>query len=101
MRDDTPTLDAAKTWRDVAARRLRRTWSTHWQRQAVAITGLPLRLPPLPRPPRAARAHRRLGWDERLGRNARAPLRLATIHVAGVCPALLEVLSEGGASGTP
>jgi hypothetical protein len=30
-----------------------------------------------------------------LGRNARAPLRLATMPVAGVCPALLDVLSEG------
>jgi len=90
-----PTRHAALTWKDVPGRRLRRTWSTHWQRQAVAITGLPRRLSPPPRPPRAARAHRRLGWDERWGRNARAPLRLATMHVAGVSPAVLEVLSEG------
>jgi hypothetical protein len=84
-----PTRYAAMTWADVPGRNLRRTWSTHWQGQAVTITGLPLCLPPLPRPPRAARAHRRLGWDERLERNARAPLRLATMHVAGVAPALL------------
>jgi hypothetical protein len=89
-----PTLHAAMTWRDVPGRRLRRTWSTHWQRQAVTITELPLRLPPLPRPPRAARAHRRLGWDERFGRNACAPLGLTTIHVADVCPALVKTLSQ-------
>ncbi len=96
-----PTRHAAMTWKDMPGRRLRRTWSTHWQRQAVMITGLPPRLPPLPRPPRAARAHRRLSWDERLARNARAPLRLATIHVAGVSLALLELLSEGGEPATP
>jgi hypothetical protein len=51
---------------------------------------------PLPRPPRAARAHRRLARDERLGRNACASRQLATVHVAGVSPALLAVLSEQG-----
>jgi hypothetical protein len=90
-----PVLHAAMTWKEVPGRRLRRTWSTHWQRQAVTIAELPLRLPPLPRPARAARAHRRLGWHERLGRNACAPLRRATIHVSGVCPALVEALSAG------
>jgi hypothetical protein len=90
--------DRAMYWQDVAGRRLRRRWMAHWRSQAVTIGRLPPdAAPPLPppRPPRAARAHRRLGWDERLGRNACAPLRLATIQVAGVCPALLEVLSEG------
>ena len=96
-----PTLHAAMTWKDVPGRRLRRTWCTHWQRQAVTITELPPRLPPLLRPPRAARAHRRLSWDERLGRNTRAPLRLATMHVAGVSPALLEVLNEANQPATP
>jgi hypothetical protein len=90
-----PTLHAAMTWRDVAGRRLRRTWSTHWQRQSVTIMELPLRLPALPRPARAARAHRRLGWDERLARNACVPLQLATIHVAGVPQLLVEMLGEG------
>jgi hypothetical protein len=95
-----PTLHAAMTWTDVPGRHLRRTWSAHWQGQAVTITALPPRLPPLPRPPRATRAHRRLSWDARLGRNARAPLRLATMHVAGVPPVLLEVFSEQSASAT-
>jgi hypothetical protein len=74
---------------------------THWRSQAVT-SGM---LPPgaqLPwRPPRAARAQRRVGWDERLGRTARAPLRLATMHVAGVPPALVAVLSEEGVAATP
>jgi hypothetical protein len=96
-----PTLHAAMTWQDVPGRRLRRTWSSHWQRQAVTITTLPLCLPSLPRPARAARAHRRLGWDERFARNARAPLPLATIHVSGVRPALVEVLSEEDGLATP
>jgi hypothetical protein len=73
---------------------------TYWRTQAVTIDLLPPSVPHPVQPPRAARAHRRLGWDERLGRNARVPLRLATIHVAGVCPALLEVLSEDTESGT-
>jgi hypothetical protein len=90
-----PSQHAAMTWTDVAGRRLRRTWMTHWQHQAVTIKCLPPRLAPLARRPRAARAHRRLGWDERFGRNARAPLRLATMHVAGVPQLLVEMLSEG------
>jgi Transposase DDE domain len=89
----------AMYWQDVAGRRLRRVWMTHWRSQVVTIGMLPPGVPHPAQPPRAARGHRRLGWDERLGRNARAPLRLATIHVAGVCPALLEVLSEGAESG--
>ena len=91
-----PTYHAAMTWTDVAGRRLRRTWMTHWQRQAVTITALPVRLAPLACPPRAARAHRRLGWDERFSRNARAPLPLATLCVAGVPQLLVEMLNEGG-----
>ena len=91
-----PTRHAAMTWTDVAGRRLRRTWMTHWHQQAVTITGLPPRLAPPARPPRAARAHRRLAWDERFGRNARAPLRLAAMHVAGVPQILVEMLSERG-----
>lgn len=96
-----PTLHGAMTWKDVPGRRLRRTWMAHWQRQAVTITVLAPRLLPLPCLPRAARAHHRLGWDERLGRNARAPLRLASIHVAGVPQALVEVLRDGGAPTGP
>jgi hypothetical protein len=42
-----------------------------------------------------------LSWDERLGRNARAPLPLATIHVAGVPPALVAVLSKESVLATP
>ncbi len=87
-------------WQDVAGRRLRRLWMTHWRSQTVTIGMLPPGVSHPAQPPRAARAHRRVGWDERLGRNDRAPLRLATIHVAGVCPALLEVLSEDAASET-
>jgi hypothetical protein len=92
--------EQAMYWQDVAGRRLRRRWMTYWRSQAVTIGLLPPGVQHPAPPPRAARAHRRLGWDERWGRNARTPLRLATIHVAGVCPALLEVLSEDGESGT-
>lgn len=88
-------------WQDVAGRGLRRNWMTYWRSQAVTIGLLPPSAPLPARPPRAARAHRRLGWDERLRRNACAPLRLATIHLAGVSPALLDVLSAGGESATP
>jgi hypothetical protein len=91
-----PTRPAAMTWTDGAGRRRRRTWMMHWQRQAVTITVLPSPLAPLAPPPRAARAHRRWGWDERFSRNACAPLRLATIHVAGVPQLLVEILSAGG-----
>jgi hypothetical protein len=93
--------DRAMRWQDVAGRGLRRNWMTYWRSQAVTIGMLPPSAPLPARPPRAARAHRRLGWDERWGRNACAPLRLATIHIAGVSPALLEVLSAGGESATP
>jgi hypothetical protein len=78
-------------WDDVAGRRLRRTWMTHWRSQAVTIVPLPLVAHPPSRPPRAERAHRRLNWEERWRRNARDPLPLATIHLAGV-PYQLEVI---------
>jgi hypothetical protein len=87
--------ERAMHWQDVAGRRLRRNWMTYWRSQAVTIGLLPPGAQLPARPPRTARAHGRLGWDERLGRNACAPLRLATIHVAGVGAALLVVLSEG------
>src|SRR5262249_43095536 len=48
--DASATFHAAMTWQDMPGRRLRRTWSTYWQRQAVTITELPARLPALPRP---------------------------------------------------
>ncbi len=87
--------DRAMRWQDVAGRRLRRVWMSHWRSQAVTI-GLLLPGARHPaRPPHAARAHQRVGWVERVGRNACAPLPLATIHVAGVSPTLLDVLSEG------
>jgi hypothetical protein len=92
--------EQAMYWQDVAGRRLRRRWMTHWRNQAVTIGLLPPGVPHPAQSPRAARVHRRLGWDERLGRNARPPLQLATIHLAGVCPALLEVLSPDAESGT-
>jgi hypothetical protein len=95
------TLGAhAIRWQDVAGRRLRRSWMTYWRTQAVTIGLLPPSAPQPALPPRAAQVHRRLGWDERWGRNARIPLRLATVHIAGVCPALLAVLSEDAESGT-
>jgi hypothetical protein len=96
-----PMRHEAMTWTDVAGRRLRRRWTTHWQQQAVTITDLSPRRAPSARPPRAARAHRRLAWDERVSRNACAPLRLATMHVAGVPQVLVAVLSEGDQPATP
>jgi hypothetical protein len=78
-------------WNDVAGRRLRRTWMAHWRSQAVTIVPLSLVAQPPPRPPRAERAHRRLSWEERWRRNARGPLPLATIHLAGV-PHQLEMI---------
>ncbi len=79
-------------WNDVAGRRLRRTWMSHWRSQAVTIEPLSLAAPPPPCPPRAARAHRRLSWEERWKRNARGPLPLATIHLAGVPQRLEPIL---------
>src|SRR5262249_27793072 len=73
----------------------------HWQQQAVTITDLSPRQAPLARPPRAARAHGRLAWDERFSRNACAPLHLATMPVAGVPQVLVAVLSEGDQPATP
>jgi len=96
-----PIRPEAMTRTDVAGRRLRRRWTTHRQQPAVTITDLSPRRAPSARPPRAARAHRRLAWDERFSRNACAPLRLATMHVAGVPQILVAVLSEGDQPATP
>jgi hypothetical protein len=93
--------DRAMRWQDVAGRGLRRNWTAYWRSQAVTIGRHPPRALLPTRPPRAARAHRRLDWDERLGRNACAPQRLATIHVAGVSPTLLDMLGARGESATP
>ena len=83
-------------WNDVAGRKLRRTWMTHWRSQAVTIVPLPLVAQPPPRPPRAERAHRRLSWEERWRRNARGPLPLAMIQLAGV-PQRLAIILQAGA----
>jgi hypothetical protein len=83
---------AAIWWNDVAGRQLRRSWMTHWRQQTVTVASLPASLSPPERPPRAARSHRRLSWLERLGRNARAPLLVTSIHVSGVTPQLLTLL---------
>ncbi|MGO8949916.1 MAG: hypothetical protein ACLQUY_20120 [Ktedonobacterales bacterium] len=86
------TAEAAIWWKDVAGRQLRRSWMTHWRQQTVTVASWPASLSPPARPPRAARSHRRLSWQERLGRNARAPLPLATIHVAGVAQSVLDLI---------
>jgi len=84
----------AMLWRDVAGRHLRRTWMTFWRRQTVTLVPLPTRGPTPPRPPRAARAHVRLRWDERMARNARSSPCLTTIHVSGVASSLIALLSH-------
>jgi hypothetical protein len=88
-----PVADqAAMRWNDVAGRHLRRSWMAHWQKQTVTVAALPARLAPPAQPPRAARAHRRLSWLERLGRNARGPLPVTSIHVSGVTQPILDLL---------
>jgi hypothetical protein len=83
-------------WSDLPARALRRTWMTYWRSQAVQITLLPDIPRPLARAPRASRAHYRLGWEERLSRNARASFLVAHLHVAGVPTALAHFLGGSG-----
>lgn len=83
---------AAIWWNDVAGRHLRRSWMAHWRQQTVTVTALPANLSPPERPPRAVRSHRRLSWRERLGRNARSPLLVTSIHVSGVTPPVLTLL---------
>jgi hypothetical protein len=84
--------EAAIHWNDVAGRHLRRSWMAHWQKQTVTVAALPASLAPPAQPPRAAGAHRRLSWRERLGRNARSPLLVSSIHVSGVTPPVLTLL---------
>jgi hypothetical protein len=84
--------EAAIQWHDVAGRKGRRSWMAHWRQQTVTLASLPASLSPPARPPRAARAHRRLSWLERLGRNARGPLLVASIQVTGVAQRLLDLL---------
>jgi hypothetical protein len=84
--------EAAIHWNDVAGRHLRRSWMAHWQKQTVTVAALPASLAPPTQPPRAARAHRRLSWRERMGRNARSPLLVTSIHVSGVTPPVLTLL---------
>jgi hypothetical protein len=83
---------AAIRWNDVAGRQLRRTWIAHWRQQTVTVASLPASLSPPARPPRAVRAHRRLSWPERLGRNARGPLLVTSIQVTGVAQRVLDLL---------
>jgi hypothetical protein len=78
---------AAVKWNDVAGRQLRRAWMAHWRQQTVTVASLPASVSPPPRPPRAARSHRRLSWLERLGGTARGPLLVTSIRVSGVMPA--------------
>jgi hypothetical protein len=84
---------AAIRWNDVAGRQLRRSWMAHWQKQTVTLAAIPATLSPPPQPPRAARSHRRLSWPERLGRNARGPLLVTSIHMSGVSPQVLDLLA--------
>jgi hypothetical protein len=84
--------EAAIRWNDVAGRQVRRSWMTHWRQQTVTLAALPASLSPPARPPRAARAHRRLSWPERLGRNARGPLLVTSIQVTGVAQPILDLL---------
>lgn len=86
-------------WNDVAGRRLRRTWMTHWRSQTVTIVPLLLVAQPPPRPPRAERAHRRLSWEERWRRNVRGPLPLAAISLAGIPQQMEMTLTALGGIG--
>ncbi len=92
-----PSVSAAAIrWSDVAGRQLRRSWMAHWRQQTVTVASLPASLSPPAQPPRAARSHRRLSWQERLGRNARGPLLVTSIQVSGVTPQVLELLQAHG-----
>jgi hypothetical protein len=80
-------------WVDVAGRALRRTWMTHWRRQFVGIlplAGMPQRVSPPPRLPRALRSHHRWRWSDRLGCNAGFGPPQLRVTVAGV-PAFLTI----------
>jgi hypothetical protein len=86
-----PVLRGPFRWIDVAGRRIRRRWMTHWRQQQVEIlllgeTQQPL--PPPPRPPRALRSHDRQNWQDRRARNAWHGPPQQRITVAGV-PAFL------------
>jgi hypothetical protein len=87
-----PVSAAAIQWNDAAGRYLRRSWMAHWRQQTVTVAALPASLSPPERPPRAARSHRRLSWPERLGRNARGPLLVTSMHVSGVSEQVLDLL---------
>jgi hypothetical protein len=86
-----PVLLGPIRWVDVAGRRLRRGWMTHWHQQYVEVlvlTEMPKRASPLPRPPRAVRSHHRWSWHDRLARNAWWGAPQQRVSVAGV-PAFL------------
>jgi hypothetical protein len=87
-----PVAKAAIQWNDIAGRQLRRAWMAHWRQQTVTVATLPAGLSPPSRPPRAARAHRRLSWRERLGGNARGPLVMTSVQVTGVTQPVLDLL---------
>src|SRR5271166_2338192 len=86
------TAEAAIRWNDVAGRQLRRSWMAHWRQQTVTVASVPASVSPPARTPRAARSHRRLSWPERLGRNARGPLLVSSMHVSGVSEQVLDLL---------
>jgi hypothetical protein len=94
-----PVADQAAIWwndvgNDVAGRQLRRSWMAHWRQQTVTLASLPAGLSPPDRPPRATRSHRRLSGLERLGRNARSPLLVSSIHISGVTHPVLILLQS-------
>jgi hypothetical protein len=84
--------EAAMRWNASAGRELRRAWMAHWPQHTVTVAALPAGLSPPARPPRAARSHRRLGWQERLGRNARGPLLVTSIQLTGVAQRVRDLL---------
>jgi hypothetical protein len=79
-------------WRDVPARALRRRFMTHLHHQQVHLT-VQSHPPasPIPRPPRAERAHQRLSWLERRSRNAGPSTPRFALTVSGIPEQLLTL----------